>query len=367
MSRSRSIPKQIAVAVLAVLLGVAAGTVAPPAHANTFVVGRGASTAELRRPGVHIDAWGSRTLSASAQRPQSTVLFWTEVTRAKAPHRWWWKTYTSWCATGRCSPPVLALKSRRGARRTSPNTVTPWQIALNADPTRDRAVVKAGIRWGSRWAITGRTRLIAKGPTENVWNGGYTGITHTRDGQDWLSWNDDDMRIRISRARNGHRLGGPVIARGSRARVRQINGRWVLLWFGQTDDGDLEFPANITSAPTIAGLRTSTRTRLVSRAVDSLLTLLGPADGPLLAVWQSDLQPDLARPVRGAWIDSTGTLGAPQVLDADFLDAVYLRSITAPPGNLVLCPWNLAAPLGGTVQLQPGTCDDSQVRPVRMK
>lgn len=369
MTRSRSAVARgraitAAAVFLAVLSGGAAG-VARSADANTFVVGRGASAAELRRPGVSIDAWTYARLSASSARPQGVALAWTEVSRARAPHRWWWKTYTSWCAEGRCSRPVLALKSRRAGRRTSPNTATPWRVWVSADPTRDRAVVKAGVRWGSRWAITSRVRLIGRGPTDNVWNAGSIGITHTPDGQDWLSWNDDNMRIRVSRARNGQRLSGPVVAQGGAPRVRNIGGRWVLLWYGQTDDDDLDFPANITSAPTITGLRAAPRTRLVQHTTDNLLRLLGPDEGPLFAVWWSDEKTELAQPIHGVWIDSAGTISPPQAL-ADSSDAT-VRSVPSPSGGLTLCPWNVTAPLGGTFVAQPVACDNAAVQPIRLK
>lgn len=362
-SGRRRVP--VTMAVLGALLGGAAGGLVPPSDAATFIVGSGASKAELRRPGVHVDAWGSVTASASAQRPQSIVLVWTEVSKA-APHRWWWKTYTAWCAEGRCSRPVLALKSRRAGRRTSPNTVTPWRVWVSPDPTRDRAVVKAGIRGGSRWSITSRTRRVATGPTDNVWVAGHIGITHTPDGQDWLSWNNDRAQIRISKASNGRRLSGPVVAQGSTPQVRNIGGRWVLLWYWQTDDEDIDNPVNITSAPTIAGLRTSQRTQLERHATDFILKLFGPEEGPLFALWWSSEKAHRTQSIRGAWIDSAGTVSAPKGLDAEHtLTAV--RSLPAPSGGLVLCPWSLAAPLGGVFQPQPDACDMTDIRPVRLR
>lgn len=352
---------------LATLLGGAAATGTTAADANTFVVGRGTSAAELRRPGVWIDSWSYATLNASPTRPQGVVLVWTEVTRAKIPHRWWWKTYTSFCAEGHCSRPVLALTSRRNGRRTSENTVTPWRVAVSPDPTRNRAVVKAGIRWGTRWSITSPTRRIAFGPTDNVWKAGNIGITHTPDGQDWISWNNDGRtKIRISKPRNGKKLQGPAIARGGTPRVRYIAGRWVLLWFSETDDEALASPAYITSAPTIAGLRTAPRTRLVaSAATDLAFKLYGPDDGPLFAVWWSVNDERLGQPIRGVWIDSTGAISAQQALP-DTRDA-GAYSIPTPDGGLTLCPWNVTAPLGGAFQPQPNACNDAEVYPVRLK
>lgn len=365
MTKERPRPVCI-LAVLAAMLGSAAGGAASTADAATLAVGRGASKAKIQRPGVHIDDWGVSILSASAKRSQGVVFVWTEVTRAPG-HRWWWRTYTSWCTQGRCSRAVKALESNRSVRKTPKNTVTPWRVWVSADATRDRAVVKAGIRWGSRWAITGRTRLISRGPTDNVWNAGYIAITHTPDGRDWLSWNNDHERIRISPARNGQRLGGPIIARGDTAQVRYIGGRWVLLSLGRTSDfEDYSYPVNLKTATTVAGLRPARPTKLAKLGHDDFLGLFGPDDGPLLATWESITDPNHVRPIgNGAWIDQAGTLSAPQVLPSDRLSSSSLRSVLTPSGGLMLCPWNLSAPLGGAFQPQPGACKSDVVSPLR--
>ncbi|WP_210491380.1 hypothetical protein [Patulibacter sp. SYSU D01012] len=353
---------------LVVLPTVAAALVAAsPADAATFVVGRGAAAAQLRRPGVHVDAWTSATVSATAGRPQGTVLAWTEVTPSKVPHRWWWRTYTSWCSAGRCSRPVKALVSRRAGRRTSENTVTPWRVWVSTDATRDRAVVKAGIRWGARWAIASRRRLVAHGPTDDVWNAGFARLTHTPDGRDWISWNDDDEQVRISPARDGRRLRGPIVARGDTAIARNVGGRWVLLWFERTTEDAGRFPLNAKSAPTVAGLRTVSAAQLTARGDDVLVKLVGPETGPLLGVWRSAAPGDRAQPIRGAWIDSAGTVGPSQALPADRFNLAGVRSLPAPSGGLVLCPWNISAPLGGTFQTQSGACHEDDVDPVRLR
>lgn len=341
----------------------------PAADGATFVVGRGPSAARVVRPGVHVDEWSTSLLSGSVRRSHGVVLAWTEVTRARSPRRWWWRTYTSFCSAGRCSRPVRALQSVRAVRRTPENAASPWQVYVKADETRDRTVVKAGVRWGRRWAITSRTRLVGRGPTENVWNGGFPGITHTPDGRDWVSWNDERKRIRVSQARNGQPLGGPVVGRGDVARVRSIGGRWVVLSLGRTDDEDVSYPVNLKTATTLSGLRRARPTRLAELGQAAYLSLYGPDDGPILAVWESITDIRHVRPVgHGAWIDRTGTRTATQTLPDEILNDNDLHAVPTPDGGLLLCPGGLKGSLGGPLQTERGApCNDDEITPVVLK
>jgi hypothetical protein len=71
--------------------------------------------------------------------------------------------------------------------------------------------------------------------------------------------------------------------------------------------------------------------------------------------------------VNVAWANSVGALSPTQVLTAETLNVPALRSVFMPSGGLMLCPWNLSAPLGGALASQPGACNQDEVSPVRMK
>lgn len=357
-------------ATLAVTFGGFAGASVAPASAATFVVGKGASAVEVHRQRVRIDAWSSETLSATVSRPQGTVLAWTEVSRAKAHRRWRWQTYTAWCEGGRCSRPVRVFARERAVQRTPKDSATPWRVYVSADATRDRAVLKAGIRWGNQWAIASPKRLIGRGPTENVWNAGHISLTHTGDGHDWLAWNNDHQQLRISPVRNGRRLGGPVLGRGDTPQVRNVAGRWVMLSLGRTSDfEDESYPAKLQTATTIPGLRAAQPIVLAKLAQDGFLSLFGPDDGPLLAIWESITDVNHVRPVgNGAWIDRSGSLTPAQQLDDDLLVSPYLRAVTASPGTVALCPGGITGPVLGTLAQQATVaCNDDEVRPVRLR